>query len=88
MLADMLRHINRGEFEPVVITLFYWERRDYFYELIPPDVPVHRLAFKGFIDLRSWIKLYSILRTESAKPYTSERAATVYEQLFLRSIGQ
>lgn len=62
MLADMLRHINREEFEPVLVTLFYWEGKDYFYELIPPDVPVYRLAFKGFWDVRGWMQLYRLLR--------------------------
>lgn len=65
MLAGMLHHINRDEFEPVLITLFYWEGKDYFYELIPPDVPVHRLAFKGFTDLRSWLRLYRLLKVIS-----------------------
>lgn len=66
MLSDVLRRIDRGEFEPVLITLFYWEGKDYFYDLVPADVPVHRLAFKGFWDIRSWLALYRMLRSLDA----------------------
>ncbi len=66
MLSDMLRRIDRTEFEPVLITLFYWEGKDYFYDLLPPDISVHRLSFKGFLDAWSWIRLFRILRTVDA----------------------
>lgn len=66
MLSDMLRHIDRTEFEPVLITLFYWDGKDYFYDLVPSDIPVHRLAFKGFMDVRSWIRLFLVLKTVDA----------------------
>ena len=62
MLVDMLGRLDRAQFQPVLITLFYWEGKEYFYDLLPADVPVHRLAFKGFWDFGSWIALFRTLR--------------------------
>ncbi|MDO8561313.1 MAG: glycosyltransferase [bacterium] len=87
MLANMLRYINREEFELVLITLFYWEGKDYFYELIPPDIPVHRLSFKGFTDAASWARLYWLLRKINADVvlsnlFFSNTVVRVFKPLF------
>lgn len=63
MLAGMVRRLDRTRFEPVLVTLFYWEGKEYFYDLLPTDVPIHKLSFKGFWDVRSWITLYRRLRS-------------------------
>lgn len=63
LLADMLHRLDREQFEPVLITLFYWPDRTYFYDLLPLDVPVYRLAFSGFWDLRSFLRLCRLLKS-------------------------
>jgi len=63
MLADMMRRLDKERYEPVLVTLFFWDGREYFYDLVPAGIPVHRLAFKGFWDIRSWFALYRILRS-------------------------
>ncbi len=62
MLAGVLTHLDRERFDPVLVTLFYWEGREYFYDLVPRDVPIHRQNFKGFWDLSEWFKLFALLR--------------------------
>lgn len=66
MLADMVHRVDKERFEIVLITLFFWEGKEYFYELIPEGVPVHRLSFRGFWDIRSWILLHRLLRSLDA----------------------
>ncbi len=62
MLAGLLSRLDRERFEPILVTLFYWEGKDYFYDLVPGDVPVHRLNFRGFWDIQSWFRLYALMR--------------------------
>ena len=66
MLADMMRCLDKKRYEPVLVTLFFWEGKEYFYDLVPTNIAVHRLAFKGFWDIGSWFRLYRLLRSFDA----------------------
>lgn len=61
-IADLLKHMDETRFEFVVITLFFWKDHEYFYDLLPDSVIVHKLDFRGFADARSWLRLYRLLR--------------------------
>ena len=64
MMAQLLTRLDRSRFEPVLVTLFDFQGRDTMYDLVPKDVPVLRLSFSGFSDLRNWLALARILRVE------------------------
>lgn len=64
LVVNLLRHIDRSRFEVMLVTLFEFPGRDTMYELLPEDIRVHRLSFRGFSDVASWFRYMSILRTE------------------------
>lgn len=59
--VEQARLIDRARFRIVLITLFSYPARADFFDRVPPDVVVHRLAFRGWWDFREWRKLYRTL---------------------------
>ena len=60
--AEQLKFYDRTKFDIHLITLFHFPGKPTLYDALPPDLPVHRLRFRGFIDLESWLQLYRLLR--------------------------
>lgn len=62
LAVDQMRLLG-NEFEFVVMSLMQFSTGD-FYHLIPENVRVYKLNFKGFLDFYSWIKLIKIIKKE------------------------
>lgn len=62
LVIEQLRALDRTRFEPYLIVLMQFKNRATFYDLVPPDVPIFRLSFRGLLDLREWVKLIGLLR--------------------------
>lgn len=64
IVIELLKHLDRSQFTPVLLTLFHFSGspKDYLYEDIPDGVRSHHLRFGGFRDVRSWIRLIGVLR--------------------------
>jgi len=62
-LAEQLKHYDTRRFAIEIVTLFTFPGQQDLYEAIPVGFPVHRLAFKGWWDMFSWVRLYRLLRT-------------------------
>jgi glycosyltransferase involved in cell wall biosynthesis len=62
LAIDQLRLIDRSQFEVHLVILMEFPGQGTFDDLIPPDVTVHRLHFKGLKDVRTWWKLLKLLR--------------------------
>jgi glycosyltransferase involved in cell wall biosynthesis len=60
-LIKMLARFDRSRFSLAVITLFDYPERQNLYTEVPSDVRVARLAFRGFWDASSWVRLYRAL---------------------------
>jgi glycosyltransferase involved in cell wall biosynthesis len=58
---EQLAYFDRERFEIILVTLFSFPGERDFYELLPQDLEVHRLAFRGFADISSWWKLMRLL---------------------------
>lgn len=64
LLVDMLRRFDKNRFTVVLVTLFQFQGRDTFYNLLPPETVLYKLNFKGFTDIRSWFVFAGVLRKE------------------------
>lgn len=62
LVIEQLRALDRSRFELHLVVLMQFPDRATFYDLVPDDVQVHRLSFRGLLDLREWKKLIGILR--------------------------
>lgn len=61
LVIDQLRTLDRTKFDLHLIVLMDFPGRASFHNLIPDDVSVHQLAFRGLADIGSWWKLAGIL---------------------------
>ncbi|MES2995152.1 MAG: glycosyltransferase [Patescibacteria group bacterium] len=61
LLAGLVAHIDRTRFDITLVTLRTFEGRNDMYHLLPADLPVHRLSFRGFFDIPGWIALAVLL---------------------------
>lgn len=64
LTANLITYLDREKFDVVLISLFQFGDRDTMYHLLPNDVVVCKINFKGFIDIGSWLRLAKILRNE------------------------
>jgi glycosyltransferase involved in cell wall biosynthesis len=64
LIVELLRRLDRNSFNIVLVTLIQFEGRDTMYALIPQDIPVRKLDFKGFKDIKSWVALRKFLKDE------------------------
>lgn len=65
LIINQVKNIDKTRFEPQLCTLFPYGEHNYvkvFDEL--QGIPYHRFSFKGPLDVRSWIEVYSFLRRE------------------------
>lgn len=62
LIVDQLRFFDREKFDISLITLFQFQDRKNFYELLPKDINIYKLNFKNFYDLKSWLFLYKLLK--------------------------
>lgn len=60
--SEQIRHFDREVFDIMLITLFTFPGKENFYSALPADLPVHRLAFRGWWDVGEWLALYKLLR--------------------------
>lgn len=60
LVIHQLCTLDRGKFEPYLVTLVQSETED-FYDQVPPDVPIIRLNFSNPTDIKSWFKLCKTL---------------------------
>ncbi|MCX6786447.1 MAG: glycosyltransferase [Candidatus Kaiserbacteria bacterium] len=64
LLVDMLRRFDKNHFTIILVTLFQFQGRDTFYNLLPPETVLYKLDFKGFADIKSWFAFAKVLRKE------------------------
>lgn len=62
LVVEVLSRIDFSIFDIHLITFVQYSDTDSFYEDIPTHVKVHKISFKGFKDLRSWITTYKLLK--------------------------
>ncbi|OGG48255.1 hypothetical protein A3G63_02455 [Candidatus Kaiserbacteria bacterium RIFCSPLOWO2_12_FULL_52_8] len=60
--SELVRYFDREKFDVSLITLFQFREKEDFYAALPVDLPVYRLSFTGWWDIREWWKLYRLLR--------------------------
>ena len=61
-LMRLVPNFDEDRFEIHLITLFAFPKEHELYDEIPPHVSVHRLSFKGALDVWSWWRTYLLLR--------------------------
>lgn len=61
LIVDLLERSQDERFEFCLITLMQFENRGDFYDLVPEGVPVYKLNFKGFFDIKEWVRLAKLL---------------------------
>ncbi len=61
LIANVLTHIDRRRFRPTLITLFQPKDGATMYHLIPSDIHIIKLSFRGGWDVGSWWQLYRTL---------------------------
>lgn len=66
VVTDIVSKMNTDDFEINLITLSQSPDEASFYESIPSSIVVHKLSFKSFYDISSWLDLYQLLK--SIKP--------------------
>jgi glycosyltransferase involved in cell wall biosynthesis len=57
-----LKYFDRNRFRIVLVTLFEFKGKRNLYDLLPNDLEIHRLKFKGWYDIKSWFELWGILQ--------------------------
>ncbi|MCB9805876.1 glycosyltransferase [Candidatus Nomurabacteria bacterium] len=62
LISDLLERFDHDKFEFHVVTLMQFNNKGNFYNLIPQNIQIHKLNFKGFFDISSWKKLYYLLK--------------------------
>jgi len=60
--AEQMRYFDRDRFDITLITLFDFPRKEGMYNDLPENLPVHRLNFDGWFDIKEWFKLFNLLR--------------------------
>lgn len=61
--SEQIKFFDREKFDISLITLFEFPEKENLYEALPADLEVHRLSFRGWWDIRAWVRLYRLLRT-------------------------
>lgn len=64
LIVDQVNLLDSSKFDFSIISLYQFPGKVDFYGLIPKHVPVYKLNFKRFFDLREWKKLISIIKKE------------------------
>lgn len=69
IVIELLKHLDRSRFTPVLLTCFQFSENanEYLYADIPNDVRSYHLRFGGFRDVGSWIALIKVLRMEKPR---------------------
>jgi hypothetical protein len=62
LVVDQTVCIDRTAFMVHLVVLMKFPERATFHELIPKDVVVHELSFKGLFDFSAWKEVWQILR--------------------------
>ena len=60
--SEQVRFFNREKYEIILITLSQHPEKAELYDALPKDLEVHKLNFKGVKDVRSWWRLYALLK--------------------------
>ncbi len=66
LAVHQLQLLDRSRFDLSLITLTQSPHIGDFYDMVPADVPVHRLQFKNFGTFSQWVALWRVLK--SIKP--------------------
>lgn len=61
-VLDQLKFFDRSKFEFYLITLFWFEDRENFYDFLPKDVKIYKLNFRDIKDIKEWLYLIKILK--------------------------
>lgn len=61
LVVDILSSMDRARFQPVLITLFDLKDGATMYHLLPADIEIVRMNFRGLFDFGSWMQLYRAL---------------------------
>lgn len=61
-LCEQLRFYDRARFDISIVTLFDFGEKQTLYGNLPIDVPVYKLACRGWWDVPGWAALYHVLR--------------------------
>ena len=64
LIVDQVTLLDKDKFDFLIVSLYQFEDKTDFYDLIPPHVSVHKLNFKRFFDIAEWGKLVSIIKKE------------------------
>lgn len=62
LVADEINNLDRNRYELALLTFFQSNDENNFFDLLPNDIKIYKLNFKGFYDIKSWFKTYRILR--------------------------
>ncbi|MES2223538.1 MAG: glycosyltransferase [Patescibacteria group bacterium] len=62
LIVDVLNHADRQKFDYSLITLITFEGKKTFYDLIPQDIKIKKLSWKGIKDIKGWLSLFRTLR--------------------------
>ena len=64
LIIELLRYLDRSRFDVVLVTLMQFEGKETMYHLLPKDIQIRKLNFRGFADIKSWTTLWKLLRKE------------------------
>lgn len=81
LVVDQARLLDRSLFEIHLIILMRFPGKETFDELIPDDVIVHQMSFRGLLDIREWIRLFRLLR--KIRPHVVKTAMFFSNTIFL-----
>src|SRR5665213_3631935 len=59
--VEQVKFFNRNQFEITLITLFQFPGKPDLYAELPSNLPVYRLNFANWRDIKSWIELLHLL---------------------------
>lgn len=65
MMAELCSRIDRERFDIELVTLCQFKEQSTMYHLVPNDVPVHKLNFRGFWDMAQWLALWRLLHIKN-----------------------
>lgn len=64
LIVDQVTLLDKNIFDLSIVSLSQFPGKTDFYDLVPKDIPVYKLNFKRFFDLKEWINLIRIIRNE------------------------
>ncbi len=62
LILDQVTLLDRNIFSLSIISLSQFPGKGDFYDLVPTDVPIYKLHFRRFFDVRAWVALIRVLR--------------------------